>query len=357
MENNGKITQEERYMARCIQLAKQGKCGTSPNPMVGAVIVCDGKIIGEGYHRKCGESHAEVNAINSVKDKSKLKQSTIYVSLEPCSHYGKTPPCADLIIQKGIPKVVIGCMDPFAKVAGRGIKKLQDAGIEVTVGVLEQECCELNKQFITFHSQNRPYVILKWAESADGFIDLTRTGGHPVILSSPLTNMLVHKKRAEIDAVIVGTRTALLDNPVLNVRNWYGRNPLRVVIDRTLKIPEDFHLLNNKISTWVITEKEHQDNSQTKYKIMQFTDELLPQILAELHKNNVQSVLVEGGSVLLQSFINKDLWDEAFIEKTTIKLNSGVKAPFISGNDYSIKTHFSTPIWHYFNENDASILL
>jgi diaminohydroxyphosphoribosylaminopyrimidine deaminase (EC 3.5.4.26)/5-amino-6-(5-phosphoribosylamino)uracil reductase (EC 1.1.1.193) len=223
MENNRNFTQEEIYMARCVELARKGKCEASPNPMVGAVIVCDGKIIGEGYHRICGDAHAEVNAINSVKDKSKLKQSTIYVSLEPCSHYGKTPPCADLIIEKEIPKVVIGCIDPFAKVAGRGIKKLQDAGIKVTVGVLEQECSNLNKRFITFHSKKRPYIILKWAESSDGFLDVKRTGGNPVALSTPMTNMLVHKRRAEVDAIIVGTRTALLDNPTLSVRNWYGK--------------------------------------------------------------------------------------------------------------------------------------
>ena len=345
------MTQEEIYIARCIKLARQGKCGATPNPMVGAVIVCNGKIIGEGYHCKCGEAHAEVNAINSVKDKSRLKQSTIYVSLEPCSHYGKTPPCADLIIKKGIPKVVIGCIDPFAQVSGRGVKKLQDAGIEVVVGVLEQECKELNKQFVTFHSKKRPYIILKWAESADGFIDVTRTGGNPVVLSSPLTSMLVHKRRAEVDAVIVGTRTALLDNPRLNTRNWYGKDPLRVVIDRTLKIPESYHLLDNNICTWVITEKDHADYIQTHYKKLPFTDELLPQLLTELHRNNIQSILVEGGSKLLQSFINKGLWDEAFAEKAEMLLADGVKAPIISGKEYFIDTHFNTPIWHYFNEN------
>lgn len=345
------MTQEEIYIARCIKLARQGKCGATPNPMVGAVIVCNGKIIGEGYHCKCGEAHAEVNAINSVKDKSRLKQSTIYVSLEPCSHYGKTPPCADLIIKKGIPKVIIGCIDPFAQVSGRGVKKLQDAGIEVVVGVLEQECKELNKQFVTFHSKKRPYIILKWAESADGFIDVTRTGGNPVVLSSPLTSMLVHKRRAEVDAVIVGTRTALLDNPRLNTRNWYGKDPLRVVIDRTLKIPESYHLLDNNICTWVITEKDHADYIQTHYKKLPFTDELLPQLLTELHRNNIQSILVEGGSKLLQSFINKGLWDEAFAEKAEMLLADGVKAPIISGKEYFIDTHFNTPIWHYFNEN------
>jgi len=357
MENTGELSQEEKYMARCIQLAKQGRCGASPNPMVGAVIVHNEEIIGEGYHRKCGKAHAEVNAINSVHDESLLKDSVIYVSLEPCSHYGKTPPCADLIIKKGIPKVIIGCKDPFAKVAGRGIKKLQDAGIEVIIGVLEKECIELNKQFMTFHFRKRPHITLKWAESADGFMDITRTSGHPVALSSPLTSMLVHKKRAEVDSILVGTRTALLDNPRLSVRNWYGENPLRIVIDKTLKIPESFHLLSDDIKTWVITETEHKDNEYVTYKKMSFTEDLLPQILAELHKNNIQSVLVEGGSTLLQSFINKELWDETYIEKTNIYLNDGVKAPSISENNYLIDTHFNTPIWHYFNENNALPLL
>ena len=188
---------EEKYMRRCIQLAKNGLCNVSPNPMVGAVIVCEGQIIGEGYHIRCGEAHAEVNAIRSVKDPSLLKHSTIYVSLEPCSHHGKTPPCADLIIEKQIPRIVIGCQDPFSKVAGKGIQKLRDAGCEVIVGVLETECRELIRKFITFHTLHRPYIVLKWAESADGFIDLERTEGQPVILSTPLTSMLVHKKRAE----------------------------------------------------------------------------------------------------------------------------------------------------------------
>ena len=196
---------EEKYMSRCIQLAKNGLCNVSPNPMVGAVIVCEGQIIGEGYHIRCGEAHAEVNAIRSVKDPSLLKHSTIYVSLEPCSHHGKTPPCADLIIEKQIPRIVIGCQDPFSKVAGKGIQKLRDGGCEVIVGVLETECRELIRKFITFHTLHRPYIVLKWAESADGFIDLERTEGQPVILSTPLTSMLVHKKRAESDAIMVGT--------------------------------------------------------------------------------------------------------------------------------------------------------
>ena len=206
--------EEEKYMRRCIELAKNGLCNVSPNPMVGAVIVCDGRIIGEGYHIRCGEAHAEVNAIHSVKDESLLKRSTIYVSLEPCSHYGKTPPCADLIIEKQIPRIVIGCQDPFSEVAGRGIQKLRDAGREVSVGVLEEECKSLIRRFITFNTLHRPFITLKWAESADHFIDIERTDGKPVVLSSPLTSMLVHKKRAEADAIMVGRPATITSVPI-----------------------------------------------------------------------------------------------------------------------------------------------
>ena len=223
------MKEDEIYMHRCIQLARNGWCGAAPNPMVGAVIVCDGKIIGEGYHAKCGEAHAEVNAIRSVKNQELLKRSTIYVSLEPCAHYGKTPPCADLIVEKQLKRVVVGCQDPFAKVDGKGIEKLRQAGIEVTVGVLETECLELIERFVTYHARKRPFITLKWAQSEDGFIDLNRTAGEPVKLSNDFTSMLVHKRRAEHDAILVGTRTALLDNPSLNVRNWYGKSPLRLV--------------------------------------------------------------------------------------------------------------------------------
>lgn len=348
METNGK-TVEEMYMTRCIQLAKQGICGASPNPMVGAVVVCDGKIIGEGYHRKCGEAHAEVNAIGAVKDPSMFSRATIYVSLEPCSHYGKTPPCTDLIIKKAIPKVVIGCVDPFAKVAGRGIEKLRSAGVEVVVGVLENECKELNRQFMTFHSLKRPYVILKWAESADGYLDVNRTSGVPVVLSSPHSSMLVHKKRSEVDAIMVGTRTALLDNPKLNVRNWSGKSPLRVFIDRTLKVPDSFNLLDNSIDTLVITEKEHIDNSLTRYLKIDFTSDVLPQIMKALHGLNIQSVLVEGGSQLLQSFIDANLWDEAYVEKSDILLYDGVKSPMISKGIAQVDIHFNAFIHHYLN--------
>ena len=340
--------EEEKYMRRCIELAKNGVCNVAPNPMVGAVIVCDGRIIGEGYHVRCGEAHAEVNAIRSVKDESLLKRSTIYVSLEPCSHYGKTPPCADLIIEKQIPRIVIGCRDPFSKVAGRGIQKLQNAGREVIVGVLEEECLHLIRRFITFNTLRRPFITLKWAESADQFIDIERIDGNPVLLSSPLTSMLVHKKRAENTAIMVGRRTALLDNPSLTVRNWYGRNPIRIVLDRNLSLPNDLQIFNGEVPTLVFTEKEHPEEKSVSYITIDFCHNPLKLIMEELYQRNIQSLLVEGGSQLLQSFIDNELWDEAYIEKCPKRLYSGVKAPEISNNfSYSTKEHFGRQIWYY----------
>ena len=340
--------EEEKYMRRCIELAKNGLCNVAPNPTVGAVIVCDGRIIGEGYHVRCGEAHAEVNAIRSVKDESLLKRSTIYVSLEPCSHYGKTPPCADLIIEKQIPRIVIGCRDPFSKVAGRGIQKLQNAGREVIVGVLEEECLHLIRRFITFNTLRRPFITLKWAESADRFIDIERIDGNPVLLSSPLTSMLVHKKRAENTAIMVGRRTALLDNPSLTVRNWYGRNPIRIVLDRNLSLPNDLQIFNGEVPTLVFTEKEHPEEKSVSYITIDFAHNPLNQIMKELYQRNIQSLLVEGGSQLLQSFIDNELWDEAYIEKCPKRLYSGVKAPEISNNfSYSTEEHFGRQIWYY----------
>ena len=340
--------EEEKYMRRCIELAKNGLCNVSPNPMVGAVIVCDGRIIGEGYHIRCGEAHAEVNAIRSVKDESLLKRSTIYVSLEPCSHYGKTPPCADLIIEKQIPRIVIGCQDPFSEVAGRGIQKLRDAGREVTVGVLEEECKSLIRRFITFNMLHRPFITLKWAESADHFIDIERTDGKPVVLSSPLTSMLVHKKRAEADAIMVGRRTALLDNPALTVRNWYGHNPIRVVLDRTLSLPNDLQIFDGNVPTLIFTEKQQPEKKNITYITINFNHNPLKQIMEALYQRKIQSLLVEGGRQLLQSFIDNELWDEAYIEKCPGRLHSGVKAPQMDDNfSYSIEEHFERQIWHY----------
>lgn len=309
-ENEETALLDELYMRRCIQLARLGEQGAAPNPMVGAVVVCDGRIIGEGYHCKCGGPHAEVNAIASVRDESLLSRSTIYVSLEPCAHYGKTPPCADLIISKHIPRVVVGCQDPFAKVNGLGLKKLRDAGIDVKVGVLEDECKWLNRRFITFHAENRPWVTLKWAQSADGFIDAQRDASQPAArLSTPVTSLLVHRLRARRQAILVGTNTALKDNPSLNTRLWPGNNPLRLTIDRHRRLPDTLALLDETIPTVV------------------YHKESLNEILTDLHRRGIQSLIVEGGAKLLQSFINAGLWDEARVETSPVLLQNGVKAP------------------------------
>lgn len=343
--------EEEKYMLRCIELARNGLCTTSPNPMVGAVIVCDGLVIGEGYHIRRGQAHAEVNAIRSVKDDSLLKRSTIYVSLEPCCHYGKTPPCTDLIIEKQIPRIVIGCQDPFGKVAGQGIQKLRDAGREVVVGVLEYECRKLIHEFITFHTHRRPYITLKWAESIDGFIDANRTDGQPIIFSTPLTSMLVHKKRAESDAIMVGTQTARLDDPSLTVRNWCGRNPVRVVLDRKLSLPSTLRLFDGTVRTFVFTAESRPNGNNVEYITLNYQQPLLPQVLEMLYSRNIQSLLVEGGSKLLQSFIDANLWDEAFTEVSTLRLGSGVKAPEIRNKiSYSVDELFGMKMAHYINE-------
>ncbi|WP_291528872.1 bifunctional diaminohydroxyphosphoribosylaminopyrimidine deaminase/5-amino-6-(5-phosphoribosylamino)uracil reductase RibD [Bacteroides sp. UBA939] len=340
--------EEEKYMWRCIQLAQNGLCSVAPNPMVGAVIVCDGKIIGEGYHVRYGEAHAEVNAIRSVKDASLLKRSTIYVTLEPCSHYGKTPPCADLIIEKQIPRIVIGCRDPFPEVAGRGIQKLKDVGRDVSVGILEEECRCLIRRFVTFHTFHRPYITLKWAESADGFIDLCRNSGSPVMLSTPLTSMLVHKKRSEHAAILVGTHTAELDNPSLTVRNWYGASPVRIVLDRKQRLLPTLHLFDGNVPTFVFTAQPHAGLPNVEYLRIDFQQDILPQIMQILYERGLQSLLVEGGSTLLQSFIDSDLWDEVFIEKSPVLLASGVKAPKMSDKiSYVGERSFGRSFLHY----------
>lgn len=323
------MEEEEKYMRRCIQLARNGIGHVSPNPTVGAVIVHNGKIIGEGYHARYGEAHAEVNAIRAVKDEALLKEATLYVSLEPCAHYGKTPPCAKLIVEKRIPHVVIGCQDPFSQVAGKGIEMLREAGVEVKCGILERECRELIQRFITFNIQKRPYILLKWAESSDGYLDVKRTEGNPVILSTPLTSLLVHKRRAEADAIMVGTRTAVLDNPSLTVRNWHGKNPIRIVLDKDLSLPSDLNIFSDGFPTMCFTQKTKSNSSHTEYITVDFQTNILPQIMEILYKKGIQTLMVEGGSVLLQSFIDFGLWDEAFIEKAGIQLNDGIKAPSI----------------------------
>lgn len=342
------MTKDEKYIRRCIQLARNGMCNAAPNPMVGAVIVHNDRIIGEGYHARCGEGHAEVNAIRSVKDESLLQESTIYVSLEPCSHYGKTPPCADLIIRKGIPRVVVGCVDPFSLVSGRGIQKLKDAGIDVKVGVLEAECRQLIKRFVTFNTQQRPYITLKWAESADGFIDINREEGQPVVLSTPITSMYVHKQRAEHHAILVGRRTALLDNPSLTTRNWYGKNPVRLVIDKKLTLPTSLKLFDGSAPTWIFTAQDKASTSQVIYFKLDFSRSILPQILQKLYENKLQALLVEGGSRLLQSFIDEGLWDEIYTEHSAKVLENGVKEPVIpAGYKKNFLRRDGVTITHY----------
>lgn len=326
------MSEDEKYMTRCLQLARCGRRGAAPNPMVGAVIVCDGRIIGEGYHIRCGEAHAEVNAVHSVKpeDEPLLRRATIYVSLEPCSHYGKTPPCADLIISRGIPRVVVGCIDPFSEVSGKGVEKLRQAGVEVKVGVLEQECLELNRRFITSHLQHRPYILLKWAQSADGFIDRVRSSSEepPVTFSTPYTAMQVHRMRAGVQAILVGRRTALLDNPSLTVRYWSGAQPLRLVIDRRLTLPANLHLFDGAHPTLVFTECTDVPSRQgVEYCALDFSRDILPQMLSVLYDRKIQSLLVEGGTCLLQSFLDAELWDEMNIETAPFRLGSGVPAP------------------------------
>lgn len=320
------MTNDEKYMMRCIQLARNGCLGAAPNPMVGAVVVCDGQIIGEGYHARCGEAHAEVNAINCVKDESLLRRSTLYVSLEPCAHYGKTPPCARLIVSKGIPKVVIGCQDPFSKVSGKGIEILRNAGCEVVLGVLEKACQDLNKAFFTVQLKHRPFITLKWAQSADGFMDVIRDGDEPVKLSSPLTQMVAHKRRSEHQAIMVGTRTAWLDNPSLNVRAWSGPQPLRIVIDKDLTLPRQLNLFDDSQPTLVVTEKSETIAGAMTFQA-DFKRSILPQLMEELLRRNIQSLLVEGGAQLLQSFIDEGLWDEIYVEQCPQVLGHGILSP------------------------------
>ena len=327
----------EKYIKRCIELAKKGMGRTYPNPMVGCVIVYEGKIIGEGWHQKAGEAHAEVNAINAVEDKELLKKATLYVSLEPCNHIGKTPPCSDLIVHYQLPKVVVGSIDPHDKVAGKGIEKLRKHGCDVIVGVLEDECVALNQRFFTHHTKKRPYIILKWAESADGFLDaerdvVTKSGAKPNWITNQYSRQLVHKWRAEEQAILAGTTTVLKDNPSLTTRDWFGDNPVRIVLDRSLKVPDDFSVFNDEAKTIVFTEKDSvSDVKHITYQKIDFSENLAQQLCNTLYKSENQSVIIEGGLQTLQTFIDAGLWDEARIFTGETQFFSGVKAPKISG--------------------------
>lgn len=329
---------DELYMQRCLQLASMAQGHTSPNPMVGAVVVCDGRIIGEGYHRRCGEAHAEVNAINSVVDKSLLSRSTIYVSLEPCSHYGKTPPCCDLIINSGIPRVVVGCLDPFPQVCGRGVNKLQTHGIDVTTNILEEECKWLNRKFITFQQKGRPYITLKWAQSSDGFIDRIRSNEEPPTqFSSPTSRSWSHRLRATNDAIMVGTNTVITDNPSLTTRYWSGKNPLRITIDRRGRIPTHSALLDGTTATLLLGQNKATD--KVDITALPSDRSSIEVLMTELHTRNIQSLIVEGGTQLLQSFIDSNLWDEARIETSPIQLQRGITAPHINGEEMQINRY------------------
>lgn len=347
------MEKHEKFMYRCLELAKMGMGSVSPNPMVGCVIVHDNKVIGEGYHQKYGEAHAEVNAIESVDDKSLLKDSTLYVSLEPCAHFGKTPPCSDLIVKHKIPKVVIGSRDPFDKVDGKGIKKLSESGIEVISGVLEDHCDYLNKRFFTFHKNKRPYIILKWAQTANGLM----TGGvdDPQMISGIDAQEWVHKWRSEEDAFMVGTRTVLEDNPNLTTRLWKGKNPIRVTIDRNLQIPEDFNFLNNKSKTLIFTESLSKKEGKTEWIPSDLEFNFYKSFIKELYERDVQSIVIEGGRILLKYFISDGTWDEARIFTSKKRLfNLGLKAPQIERNPNKTLSLKEDYLSLYYNDSFGS---
>ena len=326
------MNNHEYYIARCIELAKNGFGTTYPNPMVGSVIVYNGQIIGEGWHQKAGEPHAEVNAIRSVKDPSLLNKATIYVSLEPCSHFGKTPPCCDLIIKNKIPNVVIGTVDSNIKVAGNGIKRLREAGANVMVGVLEKECYELNQRFFTFHEKKRPYIILKWAETQDGFIaPLTKKEQKPVWITNSYSRQLVHKWRTEEQAILVGTQTVIDDNPKLNARDWEGNNPIRVVIDQNNRIPKKAHVLDNQVKTILFSKNKNTVSSEnTIFEVIDFQENIAQQIVERLYQHQIQSVIIEGGAQIIQTFIDTNLWDEGRVFIGNSKFGNGIKAPVLN---------------------------
>lgn len=324
----GITPEDEKYMLRCIQLAKNGVGTTYPNPMVGSVIVHDKKIIGEGWHYKSGEPHAEVLAIRSVKNQKLLSKATIYVSLEPCSYTGKTPPCSDLIIENNIPRVVIGSTDPHPNVSGKGIAKLKNAGIEVQSGVCKTACDALNKRFFTYHREKRPYIILKWAATLDGFIaPLEQKKGKAFWITSPLSKQLVHLWRSQEASILVGTNTAIKDNPKLDTREVYGHNPVRLTLDKDLRIPGNHKLVANDIPTVIFTSKTNEGQSNLHYETLNWDESIPEQILTYCYQNNLQSIIIEGGTTLLQSFIDASLWDEARVFTGNNLLHSGVPQP------------------------------
>ncbi len=315
------MQKHEFYIKRCLQIAINGLGTTRPNPMVGAVVVYEDEIIGEGFTSAYGDNHAEVNAINSVTDKSLLTKSKLYVTLEPCSHFGKTPPCSNLIVKHNIPEVIIGCVDDNPEVAGKGIAKLEASGCKVTVGVLEAECKAHHNRFFTFHNKKRPYIILKWAETKDGFIaPISKDEQKPVWITNVYSRQLVHKWRTEEQAILVGTSTVTEDNPSLTVRDWTGENPIRIVLDRESKLNSDFNVFNDEAETIRITNEQ-----------IDFNKPIAIQIADILYKNNINSIIIEGGAKTLQTFIDEDLWDEARVFTGDVEFKTGIKAPKLKG--------------------------
>jgi diaminohydroxyphosphoribosylaminopyrimidine deaminase/5-amino-6-(5-phosphoribosylamino)uracil reductase len=330
--NNEDYHQDEFFMRRAMELATLARGNVSPNPLVGSVVVYDNKIIGEGWHQKYGEAHAEVNAIRSVMDKSLLPKSTLYVNLEPCSHFGKTPPCADLLIHERIKRVVVSNIDSNPLVAGNGIKKLRAAGIEVLTDVLKEDGRELNKRFFTVVEKKRPYIILKWAQTSDGFI--ARENFDSKWISSDVSRQLVHRWRSEEDAILVGSGTALHDNPRLNVRDWSGRDPVRIVIDRHLKLSTDLNVFDGRQRTISFNLKKSEIDGKTEF-VKVSEGNFLADLLLYLFDQKIQSIIIEGGAQTLRAFINENLWDEARVFTSANTFEKGIKAPDISGNEIS----------------------
>ncbi len=338
---------EKKYMRRCLELARNGAGRVAPNPLVGCVIVHRDRIIGEGFHEVYGGPHAEVNAIASVADPGLLRESTLYVNLEPCSHWGKTPPCCDLILRVGIPRVVVGVADPFEQVAGEGIFKLREAGVKVTVGVLEEECRFLNRKFVTFHTKMRPYIVLKWAETRDGYLDNNRTANTPPAwLTGPSCRLMVHRLRAESGAILVGANTLLRDNPALTVRDCAGKNPLRVVVDRALKLPLSLRVFDGETPTLLLTDTALAERAREMFPRVEVvgidaSGDVIGQVLTQLYQRGIQSLLVEGGGEVLRGFIDRGLWDEMQVFVSPLGVDElpggcreeprGVRAPAAAG--------------------------
>lgn len=349
------MEKHELYMRRCLELAKLGAGHVAPNPMVGSVLVYEDRIIGEGYHQIYGKAHAEVNCISSVKEEDKhlIEKSVIYVSLEPCAHFGKTPPCADFIIRHKIPTVVVGCRDPFEQVDGKGIEKLEKAGINVITGVLENECKELNRRFFTFHTKQRPYIILKWAQSKNHKIanaDFSR-----VLISNAYSNRLVHKWRSEEAGIMVGTNTALQDDPALNTRNWTGPNPVRLVVDMNLRLPSTLKIFDKQQRTIIFNAVKDEEQENLVYYKIEKEPSFVKALLKACYKLNIQSILIEGGNKLAESFINEHLWDEArVIENSELIIDNGLRAPLLSNHKLISSEAIATDIVSYYANNYKS---